>query len=82
MNKLVFGSYFVGSTVAIITLSSGFTMLARLAPIVRNQLILIMVILVTISSLFCLFSPNRQSLGKVALIVIGLVGLGVILGCN
>jgi hypothetical protein len=82
MNKVVFGSYFVGSVIAIITLSSGFTMLARLAPIVRNQLILLTVVLVAIASLFIFFSTNRQAFGKIALIIVGLIGIGVILGCT
>lgn len=82
MNKLVLGSYFMGSVIASVTLSSGFTLLARLAPIIRNQLILIVVVLVAIASLFILCSPNRQVLGKIALIVVGLIGIGVILGCS
>ena len=82
MNKLIFGSYFIGSVIATVTLSSGFTLLARLAPIIRNQLILIAVVIMAIATLFCLVSLNRQVLAKVALIVIGLVGIGVIIGCS
>ena len=82
MNNLVYGSYFVGSVIAVITLSSGLTLLARLAPIIRNQLILLGVVIVAIASLFILFSPNRQMLGKIALIIAGLIGIGVILGCS
>ena len=82
MQKIVLGSYFVGSVIATITLSSGLTLLARLAPIIRNQLLLIAVVVVTIAFLFCFVSPKREALIKMLFIVVFLIGIGVIVGCT